>query len=1172
MAMSHADFVHLRVHSAYSLSEGAIRVKDLAKMCRDKEMPAVAVTDTNNLFGALEFSLAAREKGVQPIVGCQLSVEMEAEEDSGNGQQNGGGNPRHPEKKPSVVLLIQNAEGYRNLLHLLKVAYLDGEDDAETAVPLDVLMESNAGLILLTGGPGGPVGRLLLQGKAEPARDLMQRLAAAFDGRTYVEILRHGMLPEEQTEGAFLDMAYDMDLPLVATNECFYPTADMFEAHDALICIAESAYVSETERRRLTPQHWFKGADDMRQAFADLPEAVDNTLVIAKRCAFMVEKIDPILPPFDCGEGRTEEDELRAQARAGLESRLEMHVFTDGMDAPAREEAAKPYRERLDYELGVINEMGFPGYFLIVADFIGWAKEQGIPVGPGRGSGAGSVVAWSLLITDLDPLRFGLLFERFLNPERVSMPDFDIDFCQDRRDEVIRYVQKKYGDDHVAQIITFGKLQARAVLRDVGRVLEMPYGYIDKICKLVPNNPANPVTLNEAVEAEPQIRQMMAEDPQVQHLVDLAMKLEGLYRHASTHAAGVVIGDRPLEELIPLYRDPRSDLPVTGFNMKFVESAGLVKFDFLGLKTLTVLSTAVELCKEKGVEIDLSTIPLDDTATFEMIGRGETTGVFQLESQGMRDVLRQMKADTFEDIIAVVALYRPGPMDNIPSYIARKKGEEEPDYLHPILEPILTETFGIMIYQEQVMQAAQLLSGYTLGGADLLRRAMGKKIKEEMDQQRQLFVDGAVARDVDGRKASDIFDQVAKFAGYGFNKSHAAAYALVAYQTAYLKANHPVEFLAASMTLDQHNTDKLNIFKQELDRMHVDLLSPDINKSEVSFSVERGRTGEEESESAIRYALAAIKNVGEGAMAALVETRREDGPFKNLSDFAHRLDPKVINKRQMENLIRAGALDSINSNRRQLFTGLERILKEAVSAHQDRTSDQMGLFGGGGGEGPAETPEIRLDNIADWTPMDRLKEEFDAVGFYLSSHPLQTYESVLEKQKVTPFIDVLTAGRPGHRRMAGTLVAMKERTSAKGSRYAFVSFSDTTGTFEGIMFSEVLGAAREHLTEGNSFLIDMEVQIEAEAPRFMVQGLRPLEAAALNSVGEVTVVIGGESPLGPLRDVLESQGRGRVPVHVVPRLEDNREVVLTLNETYAVSPAVIQALKSVQGVLEVVET
>ena len=1157
--MPHADFVHLRVHSAYSLSEGAIRLKDLVKLCAKQDMPAVAVTDTNNMFGALEFSAAAKEAGVQPIVGCQLSLLPEAEEGAGPGA---GGS--HREKLPAVVLLAQNEDGYRNLMTLLKAAYLDREDLADTGVPLSALLEHNAGLILLTGGPDGPVGRLLLQNRKDAAAELLKRLAAAFQGRTYVEILRHGMAAEDQTEGDFIDLAYEQDIPLVATNEAFFATEDMFEAHDALICIAEGAYLSETARRRLTPDHWFKPAGDMRALFADLPEAVDNTLVIARRCAFMVNKVAPILPPFDCGEGRTEKDELRAQAVAGLQKRLETHVYTPDMDQAARDAAARPYRDRLEYELDVIIEMGFPGYFLIVADFIGWAKARGIPVGPGRGSGAGSVVAWSLLITDLDPLRFGLLFERFLNPERVSMPDFDIDFCQDRRDEVIRYVQQKYGHDHVAQIITFGKLQARAVLRDVGRVLEMPYGYIDKICKLVPNNPANPVTLAEAVEGEPQIRQMMAEDPQVQRLIDLALKLEGLYRNASTHAAGVVIGDRPLHQLIPLYRDPRSDMPVTGFNMKFVESAGLVKFDFLGLKTLTVLSTAVNLCREKGVEIDLATIPLDDKATFEMIGRGETTGVFQLESQGMRDVLRQMKADTFEDIIAVVALYRPGPMDNIPSYIARKKGDETPDYLYPTLEPILKETFGIMIYQEQVMQAAQELSGYTLGGADLLRRAMGKKIKAEMDEQREMFVNGAVERGVGAQKASDIFDQVAKFAGYGFNKSHAAAYALVAYQTAYLKANHPVEFLAASMTLDLHNTDKLNVFKQELDRMGVPLLPPDVNRSQVHFSVER-----DGGKAAIRYALAAIKNVGGGAMAALVAEREKNGPYKDVSDFSRRLDPKAVNKRQMENLIRAGALDSLNRNRRQLLTGLERILREAATAHQDRTSDQMGLFGGSGGA--VSAPEVKLDNIADWNPMERLKEEFDAVGFYLSAHPLATYENMLAKQRVASFADVLAQGRPGHRRMAGTLVAMKERTSAKGARYAFVSFSDTTGTFEGIMFSEVLGANRPHLTEGNSFLIEMTVEIEAEAPRFLIQGLQPLEKVAVNAVSSITVVIGGEAPLAPVREVLEGQGPGQVPVYLVPRLEDDREVVLGLARKYAVSPAVIQALKSVNGVLDVRE-
>ncbi|MBT7943567.1 MAG: DNA polymerase III subunit alpha, partial [Alphaproteobacteria bacterium] len=821
--MAHADFVHLRVHSAYSLSEGAIPVKKMVELCVTKKMPACAITDTNNLFGALEFAGTAAKDGVQPIIGCQLSISREK---TGGGQGDPAGmgagkaaSHAAPEADP-VVLLAQSDAGYRNLLKLISLAYL-GEADApeppsDPQVPLSALEQHTEGLIALTGGAAGPVGRLLLDGQMDDARALLERLAAAYPGRLYVELMRHGLDEERRTEPLFLDLAYDLDLPIVATNECFFPDGAMHEAHDALICIAEGAYVSGSDRRRLSPDHGFKSATEMRALFADLPEAVDNTLVIAKRTAFLVESIAPILPPFDCGENRTEEDELRAQATAGLQARLDSQVLAPDMDAATREHTAEPYLRRLDYELKVINDMGFPGYFLIVADFIRWTKEQGIPVGPGRGSGAGSVVAWALTITDLDPLRFGLLFERFLNPERVSMPDFDIDFCQERRDEVIRYVQQKYGRDHVAQIITFGKLQARAVLRDVGRVLEISYGYVDKICKLVPSNPANPPTLDEALAAEPQLRQLAKEDLQIEKLIRIGRQLEGLYRHASTHAAGVVIGDRPLDELIPLYRDPRSDMPVSGFSMKYVEAAGLVKFDFLGLKTLTVLDKAEQLVRDSGQDIDISTLPLDDRATFKMIAEGDTTGVFQLESSGMVQVLKSLRPDTFEDIIAVVALYRPGPMDNIPSYIKRKHGEEEPDYLYPTLEGILKETFGIMIYQEQVMQIAQELSGYSLGDADLLRRAMGKKIKKEMEEQRQNFISGAVAKGVGEDKAGTIFDLVNKFAGYGFNKSPAAAYALVAYQTAYMKANFPVEFMAASMTLDINNTDKLSVFNTEL--------------------------------------------------------------------------------------------------------------------------------------------------------------------------------------------------------------------------------------------------------------------------------------------------------------------------------------------------------------------
>jgi len=1013
--MPHADFVHLRVHSAYSLSEGAIRIKELVKLCQKQAMPAVAVTDSGNLFGALELALAAAEAGVQPITGCQINLRR-SEPRPASGP--GAGKPLPPDQ---MVLVVQNAAGYANLMALVSKAYLESEAGDAPQIGLETLDGRTDGLIALTGGPQGPVGRALAGGQDDAARAVLERLARLFPGRLYVELMRHsgtlGAL-EDRIEPALVDLAYACDLPLVATNDCYFADAGMAEAHDALLCIAEGRYLAETDRRRLTPDHRFKSAAEMRALFADLPEAVDNTLVIARRCSFLLKPVKPILPPYPDAAvaGHSEAEELRLQARAGLERRLEQQVRAPGMAAAAREDAARPYRERLDFELGVISGMKFPGYFLIVADFIKWAKQQGIPVGPGRGSGAGSVVAWALTITDLDPLRFGLLFERFLNPERVSMPDFDIDFCQDRRDEVIRYVQDRYGHDRVAQIITFGKLQARAVLRDVGRVLQLPLGQVDRICKLVPNNPANPVTLQQAIDGEPQLQQHRDGDPNVARMMAIAMKLEGLYRHASTHAAGVVIADRPLDRLVALYRDPRSDMPVTQFNMKYVEQAGLVKFDFLGLKTLTVLQKGVELT---GQAIDLANLPLDDEKTYALLGRAETTGVFQLESSGMRDVLRRLKPNRFEDIIALVALYRPGPMDNIPKYIRVKNGEEPADYLHPSLEGILKETFGIMIYQEQVMQIAQVLSGYTLGGADLLRRAMGKKIQSEMDAQRQSFVDGARAHGVEASQAGMIFDQVNKFAGYGFNKSHAAAYALVAYQTAWLKANHPVAFLAASMTLDLGNTDKLNVFRQELVRLGIRLLSPDINRSAEIFTVETLPDGER----AIRYALAAIKGVGAAAMALLVAERQRHGPYRDLYDLARRLDSKVINKRQLENMARAGAFDGLEPDRARVLASVETLMRYGQAANAERQSGQVSLFGGGGG--PALTPP-ELPAAAPWDPLEKLRHEFDAIGFYLSAHPLDAYAAPLRRLEVVRVADLparLARGGSTRYRMAGIVIA-----------------------------------------------------------------------------------------------------------------------------------------------------
>ena len=946
--------------------------------------------------------------------------------------------------------------------------------------------------------------------------------ATRFPGRLYVELMRHGLAEEAEIEDALVDLAYRHDLPLVATNDVYFADAGMYEAHDALLCIAEGAYVSQTNRRQLTPEHRFKSAEEMRALFEDLPEAVDNTLVIARRCAAAARPVDPILPAFLTEGGRSESEELRAQAESGLETRLETQVYLEGMDESERATAARPYRDRLRYELEVIEQMGFPGYFLIVADFIKWAKRQEIPVGPGRGSGAGSVVAWALTITDLDPLRWGLLFERFLNPERVSMPDFDIDFCQDRRDEVITYVQQKYGRDRVAQIITFGKLQARAALRDVGRVLQMPYPQVDRICKLVPNNPANPVTLEQAIAGEPQLQEMRDQDPTVGRLLEIALGIEGLYRHASTHAAGVVIGDRPLDQLVPLYRDPRSDMPATQFNMKYAEQAGLVKFDFLGLKTLTVLAKACALIEGSGGALDLAQIPLDDAATFEMLSRADTVGVFQLESSGMRDALRRLKPDRFEDIIAVVALYRPGPMDNIPSYIKRKHGEEEVDCLHPKLEPILSETYGIMIYQEQVMQIAQVLSGYSLGGADLLRRAMGKKIKAEMDAQRQSFVEGAVEQGVKKAKASEIFDLVAKFAGYGFNKSHAAAYALVAYQTAYLKANYPVEFMAASMTYDMGNTDKLNVFRQELQRLGIPLLQPDVNQSLPDFGVETLPDGSK----AIRYALSAVKNVGGAAMAALVAEREAHGRFASLGDFVQRFDSRVINKRQIENLTCAGALECLHRNRAQLFDAAEVVVRHAAAAVQERESAQNSLFGDLAAAGP---PEIPLPLREDWPEMDRLRHEFDAIGFYLSAHPLDAYGKSLGKLGVTAYSEVLAKRLSGRCKLGGIVIGKRELNSRRGSRMAFVQLSDAGGVYEVTLFSEVLSRCRDLLDSAQSLLLSVTVEWmpEAEEPRLTAQDIEPLDEVAARAAGGVRIFIEDPAPLTSIQSLLGREERGR---------------------------------------------
>ena len=1137
--MPEAKFVHLRVHSAYSLSEGAIKADKVGSLAREAGMQAVAITDTANLFGALEFSQSCAAKGVQPIIGCQLAL---ARADNAR---------LAPDP---LVLLAKDATGLANLQRLSSLGFLATDPGLKPQLPLDTITAHAAGLILLTGGTTGPVARLLAEGQKPEAEALLARLAEAFGDRAVMELHRHGPAVERAIEPGLIALADAHGLPLVATNDCMFARPAMHAPHDALLCIAEGRLLSEQDRRRVTPEHWFKPAAAMRTLFADLPEACDNTLAIARRCAVMAETRKPLLPVCPkVREGRTEDETVNAMAREGLALRMD----TIGADDATR---AK-YAERLEYELAVIASMGFSGYFLIVADFIQWAKAQEIPVGPGRGSGAGSVVAWALTITDLDPLRFGLLFERFLNPERVSMPDFDIDFCQEGRDRVIDYVRGEYGGDRVAQIITFGKLQARAAVRDVGRVLGLPFGQVNKVAELIPNNPAKPVTLQQAVDGEPRLQQMREDDEGIARLLEIALQIEGLYRHASTHAAGVVIGDRPLIELVPLYRDPRSEFLVTQYSMKYVEQAGLVKFDFLGLTTLTILRRALNYLRDLGITVDLATLPLDDARTYEMLQRGDAGGVFQLEGQGMRETLRQMRPDRFEDLIAAVALYRPGPMANIPDYCRRKHGEawEAP---HPELTDILSETYGIMVYQEQVMQIAQRMGGYSLGAADLLRRAMGKKIRSEMEAQRKTFVDGATARGIAAATATEVFDLMAKFADYGFNKSHAAAYALVAYQTAWMKANHPAVFMAACMSLASANTDRLAALKQEAERGGIRVLPPDINRSGADFRMER-LPGE--GALAIRYALAAVKKVGGAAMEGLEQARGER-PFADVADFAARVDPRHLNRMQLENLVRAGAFDSLDANRARLFAAAETILRRAQADQAEKASGQNVLFGGGGG--PAE---LRLPDLPDWPPIERLGFEAEAIGFHLTAHPLDAYGQALRRLGVVPCSQVEARAQSGVGRvkLAGIVVATKERVTRTGSRMAWVRLSDASGGCEVTLFSEVLARSRDLIADGATLLVTADLRMDGDTLRITAQDVAPLEKAAADAGAGLRVRLAEPEAVPHIRDLLKRESGGKGRVILVPRLDAAHSVEIALPGGFNVTPRLAQALKALRGVEQV---
>ncbi|MFN3663253.1 DNA polymerase III subunit alpha [Yoonia sp.] len=1160
----HPRFIHLRTHTEYSLLEGAVPVKSLAPLAAGMGMPAVAVTDTNNMFCALEFSEYASKAGVQPIIGCQIDLTYTAPEPG-----------KRPDAPAPIVLLAQNEAGYLNLMKLNSCAYLDAAGQLPQ-VTVEELAQYSAGLICLTGGPDGPVGLLLRHGQQAKADLLLDQMASIYPERLYVELQRHpvdGGLPEAErlSERGHIEMAYAKGLPLVATNDVYFPKSALYEAHDALICIADGAYVDQQEpRRRLTPQHYFKTPREMATLFADLPEALENTIEIARRCAFKAYKRAPILPKF----ADDEVAELRRQAQEGLKARLAVIPHA----APVEE-----YEKRLDFELGIIEGMGFPGYFLIVADFIKWAKGNGIPVGPGRGSGAGSLVAYALLITDLDPLRYSLLFERFLNPERVSMPDFDIDFCMDRREEVIRYVQDKYGRDRVGQIITFGALLSKAAVRDVGRVLQMPYGQVDRLSKMIPVEGVKPVSIEKALADEPRLREEAKNEEVVQRLLTYAQQVEGLLRNASTHAAGVVIGDRPLDELVPLYQDPRSDMPATQFNMKWVEQVGLVKFDFLGLKTLTVIQNAVELIRKAGrslnvaadgdvlyqppvgFEYDIGAIPLDDPKSYALYASAKTTAVFQVESSGMMDALKRMKPTCIEDIVALVALYRPGPMENIPTYCEVKNGVKELESIHPSIDHILAETQGIIVYQEQVMEIAQVMAGYSLGGADLLRRAMGKKIAEEMAKERPKFEAGAKANGVEPKKAREVFDLLEKFANYGFNKSHAAAYAVVSYQTAWLKANHPVEFMAGVMNCDIHLTDKLGVYFQEVKKgLGIDYIPPCVNRSQALFDVQDQK---------LVYALGALKNVGVEAMRLIV-AGRADKAFVNLYDFARRCDLKRVGKRSLEMLARAGAFDVLDPNRRRVMQSLDALTAYSAAIHDQKSSNQVSLFGDAG----EDLPEPRLSFGDDWLPAERLAEEFKAIGFYLSGHPLDDYMAALKRKQVMTLDEVTARAAKGASivKMAGTVSGRQERKSARGNRFAFVQLSDPTGQYEVTMFSDTLELARAHLETGSQIVLQCEATLEADQLKLLGRSVSPIDSvvADAGSAG-LRVFIDRPDAIDTVASILANAARdgvraARGSVYVCLMGDDlPGEVELDLGEPFPINPQIKGALRSLSGVIEV---
>jgi DNA polymerase-3 subunit alpha len=1136
--MKHASFVHLHVHSEYSLLDGAIRFPDVLELARSYRMPALAVTDHGNLFGAVSFYRQAHKAGIKPVLGCEVYVAPGSRHD--RAQAKGGQEAYH-----HLLLLAQNAVGYKNLLKMVSAGYLEGFY-YKPRVDKELIERYSGGLVAMSACLHGEIPRLLLEGRAEKARQAAGWYSEVFPGRFYLEVMDNGIPEQRRVNGELLDLARVAGLSVVATNDCHYLRREESRAHDVLLCIQTGKTLDETSRMRFqTDQFYFKSPEEMARAFGEVPEALSNTVFIAEQCNLEMDLGRYHFPRFPLPEGESLEERLEMAALEGFHRRMRDIL---GSAPGGQQHTALEYRERLNGELDVIKRMGFSGYFLIVSDFIAFARQQGIPVGPGRGSAAGSLVAYCLGITDIDPIRYNLLFERFLNPERRSMPDIDIDFCMLRRDEVIRYVARRYGEENVAQITTFGKMQARAVVRDVGRVLGMTYDEVDRIAKIIPKGLK--VTLEKAIAQEPRLTEMAKANPRVKELLDVARSLEGLVRHASTHAAGVVISDRPIVEHLPLYRSQEGEI-VTQYDMKAVEEIGLVKFDFLGLRTLTMIRDALGLLGRRGVALEMAQIPLDDPTTYALLSSGNTDGIFQLESSGMRDLLTRLRPETFEDLIALVALYRPGPLGSgmIDDFIGRKHGKIPIKYELPQLEPILRETYGVIVYQEQVMQIAAVLAGYTMGQADVLRKAMGKKITSVMEEQKQIFLEGArkngIAKEVAGR----LFDLISKFGEYGFNKSHSAAYALVAYQTAYLKAHYPVEFMAALLTSEKDNTDKIIRYIAACRSQGVDVLPPDINESELDFSV----AGEK-----IRFGLGAVKNVGRKAIDAILESRT-DGPFASLEDFCHRVDLQRVNRRVMESLIKCGAFDASGVHRAQCFNGLDRAMEEAQRFHRIRATGQMSMFGpaparpGGGALAASPGP-----SVPEWDEARRLEFEKEALGFYVTGHPLAR---ILDQ--VSPWVsaDTETLGTVADRsqvQVVGMARSSREVTTKKGERMGFVTLEDLKGSVEVICFPEAYRRALPLIQEDRPLCIRGVLEHGEEQSKIVASDVYSLEEVQGMQAPPLQLVLCAdrvkEGDLQGLREVLQRHpGPREMRLHLI--LEGGRAAVLAPPPELRVDPS-----------------